>query len=58
VAQRVRLQVCHGLVADLLNKRIIPMSPRDILAHQKLGTQNVFDPRINSMWSNRRKRAA
>jgi hypothetical protein len=56
-AKQIRLQVCHGLVTDLLNKKLIPMSPSDILRHTKLGAQNVFDPRINPMWSNR-KRAA
>jgi hypothetical protein len=55
VAQQMRLRVCHGLVADLLNKKVIPMSPSDIIAHQKLGPQNVFDPRIDTMWSNRRR---
>ena len=55
--QQKILHVCYGLVADLPNKKLIPMSPSDILRHRKLGEQNVFDPRINPMWSNvKRKR--
>jgi len=56
-AQQKILHVCCGLVADLLNKKLIPMSPGDILKHRKLGEQNVFDPRIKAAWSNvKRKR--
>ena len=55
--QQKLLHVCYGLVADLPNKKLIPMSPIDILKHRKLGEQNVLDRRINPIWSNvKRKR--
>jgi hypothetical protein len=57
-ARQKLLHVCYGLVVNLPNKKLISMSPSDILRHQKLGEQNVFDARINPMWSNvKRKRA-
>jgi hypothetical protein len=57
-AQRKLLHVCYGRVADLPNNKLIPMSPSDILRHQKLGEQNVFDPRISPIWSNVKRKIA
>jgi hypothetical protein len=46
--------ICYGLVADLKNKKQIPMSPSDIRRHKKLA-DNVFDGRIDPELSNVRR---
>jgi hypothetical protein len=43
-----------GLVADLANKKQIPMSPSDRRRHRTLA-RNVLDSRIEARWSNVRK---
>jgi hypothetical protein len=57
----VRLQqydAYWGRVADLVNKKQIPMSPSDRRRHRTL-TESVFDSRIEARWSNvRRSRLA
>jgi hypothetical protein len=50
-AARKQYDMYHGLVADLENKKRIPMSPSDKLKHKKLA-QNVIDQRIDPTWSN------
>jgi hypothetical protein len=54
-APRQLYTICYGLVAELPNKKQIPMSPRDIFRHKKLA-DNVFDERIDPKWSNVRRR--
>jgi hypothetical protein len=53
---RQRYTIYLGLVADLKNKKSIPMSPSDRRSHKKLA-EDVFDPRIDAKWSNVRRRA-
>jgi hypothetical protein len=43
--------VYWGAVADLANKKQIPMSPSDRRRHRTLAV-NVFDSRIDARWSN------
>ena len=49
--------IYFGYVADLKNKKSIPMSPADRSRHRKLA-EDVVDPRIESKWSNVRRRQA
>jgi hypothetical protein len=46
-----------GYVADLKNKKSIPMSPADRRGHTKLA-EDIFDPRVESKWSNVRSSQA
>jgi hypothetical protein len=48
---RQRYDIHWGLVADLTNKKQIPMSPSDRRSHRALAS-NAFDPRIEARWSN------
>jgi hypothetical protein len=48
---RQQYDIYWGLVADLANKKQIPMSPSDRRRHRTLA-MNVFDSRIDSRWSN------
>jgi hypothetical protein len=51
-----KYDICYGAVADLENKKKIPMSPMDRTRHKKLA-QNATDQRIDPAWSNvQRKR--
>jgi hypothetical protein len=43
--------ICYGWVAELKNKKQIPMTPSDIKRHRKLA-ENEFDERIKPEWSN------
>jgi hypothetical protein len=52
--RRQQYDAYWGLVADLANKKQIPMSPNDRRRHQTLAEQ-VFDSRIEAHWSNVRK---
>jgi hypothetical protein len=53
---RKAYDIYYGLVADLKNKKHIPMSPNDRRGHKKLA-ENVFDPRIDPAWSNTKRRS-
>jgi hypothetical protein len=44
-----------GLIDDLKNKKLIPMSPSDRRRHKTLA-ENVVDQRIKESWSNVRRR--
>jgi hypothetical protein len=48
---RQRYSIYWGCVADLDNKKSIPMSSSDRRNHKKLA-QDVFDLRIDVGWSN------
>lgn len=52
--RRQKYDVYWGLVADLANKKQIPMSPSDRRRHRTLAL-DVFDLRIDPRWSNVRK---
>ena len=54
--ERQLYDVYWGFVAELKNKKQIPMSPNDRRRHKKLA-ENVFDPRIDPAWSNVRRRS-
>jgi hypothetical protein len=54
-AERQEYTIYYGRVADLKDKRYVPMSQNDRLWHHKLA-ENVFDPRINPEWSNVKKK--
>jgi hypothetical protein len=51
---RQQYDIYWGLVADLTNKKQIPMSPSDRRRHRTLAV-NVFDSRIEARWSNVKK---
>jgi hypothetical protein len=51
---RQRYDIYWGLVADLANKKQIPMSPSDRRRHRTLAV-DVFDSRIDPHWSNVKK---
>jgi hypothetical protein len=55
-APRQLYTLCYGLVAELPNKKQVPMSPSDIRRYKKLA-DNVFDERIDPKWSNVRRRS-
>ena len=50
-ARQQKYTIYYGRVADLPDKRYIPMSPSDRLRHHKLA-EDVYDPRIDPNWSN------
>jgi hypothetical protein len=54
-AGRQQYTICYGRVADLEDKRFVPMDQKDLLWHDKLA-KNVFDPRIKLEWSNVKKK--
>jgi hypothetical protein len=51
---RQRYDIYWGLVADLANKKQIPMGPSDRRRHRTLAV-DVFDSRIDPRWSNVKK---
>ena len=54
---RQRFDIYYGRVIDLPDKRYILMGPSDRLKHLKLA-KDEFDPRINPMWSNVKRKSA